>query len=76
MNKGRITPDLCKSCKKYPTAEGHDACIGTLLEGVVMNACCGHGDESDAYVQLWEDRANPLRGEKAIEYIKAAQGSK
>lgn len=71
--KGRITPDRCKCCLKFPTPEGHDACIGTLPEDIVMNACCGHGEESKAYVQLWEDRDNPLRGEVAIEFIQKAK---
>lgn len=41
----------CGACGKSDTPEGHDGCLGTLPG--VMNACCGHGDESDAYVQ-WE----------------------
>lgn len=31
----------CKRCGKYPTAEGHDHCLGTLPG--VSAACCGHG---------------------------------
>ena len=37
----------CKRCGKYPTPEGHDACLG-ILSGVT-SACCGHGVE-DRYV--------------------------
>ena len=40
----------CGRCGKPFTEEGHDACLG-ILPGV-MNACCGHGDERDAYVQF------------------------
>ncbi len=40
----------CGSCKKPNNEEGHDACLGAL-PGVV-NACCGHGVEKEAYVQL------------------------
>jgi hypothetical protein len=37
----------CKKCKKKPTKEGYDACIGHI-DGA-DSACCGHGIE-DAYV--------------------------
>jgi hypothetical protein len=40
----------CGHCGKYNTIEGHDGCLGTLSG--VMNACCGHGQENDAYVQF------------------------
>jgi hypothetical protein len=40
----------CGHCGKDQTAEGHDGCISTLSN--VMNACCGHGRSSEAYVQL------------------------
>ena len=33
----------CKRCKKPPTKEGHDACLGTLPG--VKYACCGHGEQ-------------------------------
>jgi hypothetical protein len=32
------------------TPEGHDGCLGTLPG--VMNACCGHGDPRDTFVQF------------------------
>lgn len=41
----------CGYCDKHSTHEGHDACLGTLPG--VMNACCGHGHTSEAYVQYW-----------------------
>ncbi len=40
----------CGYCHKYRTSEGHDACLGTLPG--VQNACCGHGQIDDAYVQM------------------------
>ncbi len=43
---------VCAKCKKGPTREGHDGCLGTL-PGPVMNACCGHGNDSQAYIQYW-----------------------
>jgi len=39
----------CGECGLGITPEGHDGCLGTLPG--VLNACCGHGDESDAYIQ-------------------------
>lgn len=38
----------CGFCDVRATREGHDACLGTI-PGVV-NACCGHGEESEAYI--------------------------
>ena len=35
----------CIRCGKYPTKEGHDACLG-ILDGVKF-ACCGHGVEKE-----------------------------
>jgi len=40
----------CGYCGKINTPEGHDGCLGTLPG--VMNACCGHGEIGDAYVQF------------------------
>ncbi len=40
----------CGYCGLHFTKEGHDGCLGTLPG--VMNACCGHGDINDAYVQF------------------------
>lgn len=59
---------ICIKCKKPPTAEGHDGCLGTLPEGLVMNACCGHGRENMAYVQYW-DRPQ-VEGRKALNDIE------
>src|SRR5690625_1901227 len=40
----------CGHCGEHNTKEGHDRCLGTLPG--VMNACCGHGQTNEAYVQL------------------------
>jgi hypothetical protein len=40
----------CGFCGKACTKEGHDDCLGTLKG--VMNACCGHGRNQEAYVQF------------------------
>lgn len=52
----------CGKCGKKFTKEGHDACLGTLKG--VMNACCGHGDNKDAYVQFLDGFS--VHGEDAI----------
>lgn len=40
----------CGYCKLPNTPEGYDGCIGKLPS--VMNACCGHGSNNDAYIQF------------------------
>jgi hypothetical protein len=45
---GTVRP--CGNCGSNPTKEGHDGCLGELKG--LMNACCGHGDEREAYVQF------------------------
>jgi hypothetical protein len=42
----------CGYCGKKDTAEGHDNCLGTLPKAIVMNACCGHGQINEAYIQF------------------------
>jgi hypothetical protein len=54
---------ICANCKKGPTKEGHDGCLGTL-PGPIMNACCGHGDSNIAYIQYWNRKR--LAGKDAI----------
>ena len=60
---------ICIKCKKGPTPEGHDGCLGTL-PGPIMNACCGHGRDEIAYIQYWdEDRVKEggrIKGAAAI----------
>ncbi len=70
------TPDLagsgqfgiCAHCGLDPTPEGRDGCIGTLPEHIVMNACCGHGNRRQAYLQYWTGAV--IRGEDAIEKMQ------
>jgi len=52
----------CGSCNKYNTLEGHDACLGELKG--IMNACCGHGVVSEAYVQFLDGFS--IHGEDAV----------
>lgn len=40
----------CGYCSRMHAANGHDPCLGEL-PGVV-NACCGHGVQSESYVQF------------------------
>lgn len=40
----------CGECGLHFTDEGHDGCLGTLP--TVKNACCGHGNVGEAYVQF------------------------
>jgi len=40
----------CGHCGEANTPAGHDACLGTI-DGAI-NACCGHGIDSAAYVQF------------------------
>lgn len=56
----------CKKCGKFPTKEDHDACLKTLPN--LMNACCGHGRDEEAYVQYWDGKV--ISGQEAIEIIK------
>ena len=44
------TSHPCGNCGKDYTKEGQDGCLGTLIG--VKNACCGHGDVSECYVQF------------------------
>lgn len=53
--------DKCKSCNLQRTVEGHDGCLGTLIG--VMNACCGHGNSYDSYVQFLD--GNTVQGDDA-----------
>ncbi len=54
---------ICIKCSKGPTKEGHDGCLGTL-PGPIMNACCGHGRDSCAYIQYWGGKR--IAGAEAI----------
>lgn len=62
----------CAKCLKLPSPEGHDGCLGTLvsdLNGGIMNACCGHGNDSQAYIQYWDRSC--IRGEDAVKEQKS-----
>lgn len=52
----------CGYCGKNRTVEGHDGCLGTLPG--VMNACCGHGQPSEAYIQFLDGIS--IHGRSAI----------
>lgn len=44
-------PDrACGYCGLSNTVDGHDGCLG-YIRGA-LNACCGHGIESDRYIQF------------------------
>jgi len=60
---------ICIHCRLRPTPEGHDGCLGSLDEAVVMNACCGHGKDAQAYVQFWDGSA--VRGSEAKVLIQS-----
>ena len=66
--------DVCGHCNLKRTSEGHDGCIGTLPN--VMNACCGHGEDSVAYVQLnhkdyvTDPNKKLIKGKEAIVMIQ------
>ena len=57
----------CGHCGRRRTPEGHDGCLGTLPNA--MNACCGHGSQEEAYIQLWD--GSVLRGHLAIAAFEA-----
>ena len=59
----------CGHCGKENTTEGYDACLGTLPG--VMNACCGHGIDSEAYVQF--RNGSDIRGKDAINYNQVTE---
>lgn len=60
----------CGNCSKQPIKDGvesYDACIGKV-EGLI-NACCGHGDSSNAYAQFPD--GSVLKGEDAVNYFNS-----
>lgn len=56
----------CKHCKENVNEQGHDKCISNL--NGVRNACCGHGNNSEAYVQL--NDGTTYYGDRAVAEIK------
>lgn len=59
----------CGHCGAGATVEGHDGCLGTLPG--VMNACCGHGQAEEAYVQYRD--GNVVRGADALAVMQRRQ---
>ena len=56
----------CGHCGKENTPEGYDGCMGELKG--VQNACCGHGQEEQAYVQF--SNGETFRKARALAHIK------
>ncbi|KKL21680.1 hypothetical protein LCGC14_2443020 [marine sediment metagenome] len=51
----------CGYCKIPNNKKGHDACLGELKG--LMNACCGHGNIEQMYIQFLDGFS--LSGENA-----------
>ena len=56
----------CGYCNLFPTKDGHDRCLG-MLPGI-MNACCGHGDINESYVQFLDGSC--IRGKRVQIILK------
>lgn len=56
---------ICKRCKRRPTSEGHDGCIGKLPG--VRHACCGHGVVKEAYIEWKDGVVSRFDNEKPLE---------
>lgn len=56
----------CGYCGFNNTPEGHDWCLRTLIG--TMNACCGHGDKNQAYIQFLDGEC--VRKQDALDIIK------
>lgn len=41
-------PPACIKCKKYPTKEGYDPCIGYIENA--SSVCCGHGVHESIFI--------------------------
>ena len=58
LYKDTMTPTVgnerpCGHCGKPNTNKEHDGCLGTIPG--VMNACCGHGNNREAYRQYFDN---------------------
>jgi|SRR5690625_1192817 len=60
----------CGYCHRHNTAEGYDGCIGEVAGAI--NACCGHGNVDEAYVQYSDGRR--IGGKEAINIFKREAG--
>lgn len=61
----------CEHCGRAPIKDGYqeyDACIGKIPIGL-MNACCGHGETTMAYIQFLD--GNCIRGLEALTAMEA-----
>lgn len=56
----------CGLCGEGQMDEGYDPCLGGLPG--VRNACCGHGNAEEAYVQF-ADRSD-VRGRDALDLMR------
>lgn len=69
--RGRTSPLGCAHCEQRCGPSGDDPCLGHVGEpGEVMNACCGHGEESGAYVQFWDRPNAVIRGSVALRVLR------
>lgn len=57
----------CGKCGMENTIEDHDYCLGTIRS--VMNACCGHGNTKEAYVQF--NKSTKLSELDAVKWIES-----
>ncbi|MGY0692961.1 hypothetical protein ACW2QC_09260 [Virgibacillus sp. FSP13] len=62
---GQYQERSCGHCGKECTPEGHDGCLGTLPG--VMNACCGHGQTRESYVQFLDGYS--IHGEDGLSIL-------
>lgn len=47
----------CKKCNHLPFSNGVDYCLGMLSDCKgIISACCGHGNDEDAYILLKDGR--------------------
>lgn len=58
-------PRSCGKCGEEDTPEGHDACLG-IIPGV-KNACCGHGENGEAYIDYWDGKRFVLEATDVME---------
>jgi len=56
----------CGYCGLPNTSQNYDGCLGKLPK--IMNACCGHGQEDESYLQYWD--GSIISGKQAIKEIE------
>lgn len=61
----------CGHCEKPNRPDEHDACLGELPG--VINACCGHGNERDAYI-MFEDETIKRGSDAKEQFNKLKNG--